>query len=442
MNPPLPKPGLTRRQFLHLTSLAAAGYVVACATNPVTGQSQLMLVSESQEIELDKQNSPHQFSADYGISQDTQLNNYLNQTGHRLAAVSHRPQMPYSFQAVNATYVNAYAFPGGSIAATRGILLKLNNEAELGALVGHELGHVNARHTAQIMSKGMLTNALIGGVSSIVGATTGYGQVASQLGMLGSGALLAAYSRDNERQADALGMQYLVSAGNGPDGMVGLMEMLNDLYKGHQSASQLLFATHPMSDERYRTAVNMASTTYAGAKGKPLHRERFMDNIAGLRRISGAIEAMQQGEAEMGNEKYDAAEGRFAAALKQAPNDYAGLVLMAKCQLMKKKTDAAETYLAKARSVYPKEAQAHYLSGYVDLQKKQYEAALSRFETYDKVLPGNPTATFFKGVANEGMGHREPAAKLYYAYLQAVTQGTHAEYAYKRLVEWGYLKSH
>ena len=439
MNPPLPS--MTRRQFLHLTSLAAAGYVVACATNPVTGQSQLMLVSESQEIELDKQNSPHQFSTDYGISQDTQLNTYLNQTGRRLAAVSHRTQMPYSFQAVNATNVNAYAFPGGSIAATRGILLKLNNEAELGALLGHELGHVNARHTAHIMSKGMFTNALIGGVSTIVGATTGYGQLASQLGMLGSGVLLASYSRDNERQADALGMQYLVTAGYGPDGMIGLMEMLNDLSKGHQSASQLLFATHPMSDERYRTAVNTASTTYAGSKGKPLYRERYMDNTAGLRRISGAIEAMQQGEAEMGNEKYDAAETRFAAALKQAPNDYAGLVLMAKCQLMKKKNDAAETYLAKARTVYPKEAQAHYLSGYVDLQKKQYEAALSRFETYDRVLPGNPTATFFKGVANEGMERKEPAAKLYYAYLQAVNQGTHAEYAYKRLVEWGYLKS-
>jgi predicted Zn-dependent protease len=432
---------VTRRQFLCVGSMAAAGCVAACATNPVTGQSQLMLVSQSQEIELDKQNSPHQFSADYGVSQDTQLNTYLNRTGRRLAAVSHRPDMPYSYRAVNATYVNAYAFPGGSIAATRGILLKVDNEAQLAALLGHETGHVNARHTAQIMSKQMLANALVGGVSSIVGATTQYGELAAQLGMLGSGVLLAAYSRDNEREADELGMEYMVKAGYGPEGMVGLMAMLNTLSREQPGMSQLLFATHPMSAERYRTAVASADTTYARFKGRPLYRERYMDNTAGLRRIRGAIEAMQQGEAEMGKEKWDAAESRFAAALKQAPDDYAGLVLMAKCQVMKKRYDAAENYLDKARQIYPKEAQAHYLSGYAALKKKQYASALAHFETYDKVLPGNPTATFLQGVANEGLGRKKAAADDYYRYLKVVDQGDNAQYAYNRLVAWGYIKS-
>ena len=148
--------GMTRRQFLYLSSMAAAGAVLSCATNPVTGESQFMLVSEQQEIAMDKQHSPHQFSADYGTTQDRRLNSYVDGVGRRLAALSHRPQMPYSFQVVNANYVNAYAFPGGSIAATRGILLELDNEAELAALMGHELGHVNARHTAEVMSKGWL----------------------------------------------------------------------------------------------------------------------------------------------------------------------------------------------------------------------------------------------------------------------------------------------
>jgi predicted Zn-dependent protease len=431
---------LDRRQFIQLGGLTAAGWLVGCATNPVTGQSQLMLVSEQQEIDLDKQNSPHQFSADYGISQDHQLNTYLDQTGRRLAAVSHRPGMPYHFQMVNATYVNAYAFPGGSIAATRGILLKLNNEAELAALLGHELGHVNARHTAAIMSKGMLTNALIGGVTAVVGTNTGVGQLTSQLGMLGSGVLLASYSRDNERQADELGLNYMVKAGYGPDGMIGLMEMLNTLSKGHGSAAELLFATHPMSQERYRTAVKRVETLYGKARSQPVYRERYMDQIASLRRIGGAIESLQKGEEALGQEKWEAAEGHFSKALNQAPDDYTGLVLMAKCKLMQKQYDAADDYLKQAQSVYPQEAQAHYLAGYVDVRKKRYDAALSQFAVYDKTLPGNPTILFFKGLAYEGKGSEKTAAENFYRYLQQVQQGTNAQYAYNRLVQWGYLK--
>ena len=437
----LSKSVMTRRQLLQWSAFAAAGWVVGCAVNPVTGEHQLMLVSEQQEIDLDQRNSPHQFSADYGPVQDSRLNAYLNQTGRRLAGLSHRPQMPYSFRAVNANYINAYAFPGGSIAATRGILLKLGNEAELAALLGHELGHVNARHTAAVMSKGQLTNLVLGGVAVAAGAANSrYGELAAQLGMLGSGVLLASYSRDNERQADALGMEYMVKAGYGPDGMVGLMDILNNMSQGHQSAAELLFATHPMSSERYRTAVETARATYAADKGKPLHRERYMDHTAGLRRIKGAVEAMQKGEAAMGAEKYAEAEGLFQSALKQAPNDYAGLVLMAKCQLAQKKVDGAEPYLRTARQAYPREGQALYLDGYVKLSKKQYAAALSEFETYDKQLPGNPNTTFFKGVAFEGQGVRKSAAENYYAYLQVVDQGSNAQYAYNRLVEWGYIK--
>ena len=151
---------LTRREFMWLSSLAAAGYVFGCATDPVTGKKQFMLVSEDTEVQIDKQYSPLQFSSDFGEVQDSQLNRYVSQIGNKMAASSHRPHMPYSFRVVNATYVNAYAFPGGTIAATRGIMLSLDNEAELASLLGHELGHVNARHSAEQMSKGQLPRRL------------------------------------------------------------------------------------------------------------------------------------------------------------------------------------------------------------------------------------------------------------------------------------------
>ncbi|MGD9058702.1 MAG: M48 family metalloprotease, partial [Desulfobacterales bacterium] len=191
------KYNLTRRDFLWLSSMAAAGYMFGCATDPVTGKKQLMLVSEDTEVKIDQQYSPIQISSDYGTVQDSQLNSYVSQVGNKMAAKSHRPHMPYSFRVVNATYVNAYAFPGGTIATTRGIMLSLENEAELAALLGHELGHVNARHSAEQMSKGMLTQAVVGSVSVLAGTqSAALGDMAGQLGQIGAGALLASYSRD------------------------------------------------------------------------------------------------------------------------------------------------------------------------------------------------------------------------------------------------------
>ena len=435
------KPPMTRRDFLWFMSVSAAGFMAGCATSPVTGRRQLILVSEEQEIQIDKQNSPHQFSADYGVVQDEALNRYVDQTGKAVAARSHRPHMPYSFRVVNANYVNAYAFPGGSIACTRGILLSLDNEAELAALLGHELGHVNARHTAQQMSKGILTQAVVGGLSVLAGTRGAtYGELASQLGMIGAGALLASYSRDNEREADALGMEYMVQTGYGPQGMIGLMDMLRGLSKRKPSAIELMFATHPMSDERYRTAVETAQLEYKSAENLRLYRERYMDNTAKLRTLNGAIEEMQIGEREMMQKKFGNAEDHFNEALKLVPNDYTGLVMMSTCKLFQKKYKEGITYAEKAQQVYPEEAQAYHLSGFAKIQTRDFEAAYQEFKTYEKLRPGNANTIFFKGYAQEGMQHIEQAANEYQRYLQLVQQGDKARYAYQRLKEWEYYK--
>jgi predicted Zn-dependent protease len=429
----------SRRDFLWTASLSTAGALAGCATNPVTGKSQLMLVSENQEIGIDKKNSPHQFSADYGVTQDSALNSYIDRTGRTLAGISHRPYMPYSFRVVNATYVNAYAFPGGRIAVTRGILLKLDSEAELAGLLGHEVGPVNARHTAEQMSKGILTQAILSGVTLAAGVyAPGYDQLVSQLGMIGAGALLASYSRQNEREADDLGMAYMVQSGYGPQGFVDLMDMLNNLSKRKQNSTALLFATHPMSDERYDTAVTSGRTKYLYARNQPLLKERYMDSTVNLRAIRGAVEDMQKGEIELSKTHFGRAEDYFESALKKAPNDYAGLLLMSKTLLAQRKYDAALRYAEDAKRVYPQEAQANHLSGFANMKKNRYEAAYSDFSRYDSLLPGNPNMLFFKGYALEGMQQVNESARFYYQYLQTANKGQYAQYAYQRLVQWGY----
>jgi predicted Zn-dependent protease len=434
-------PVLTRRKFLWLSSAAAAGILAGCSTDPITGQTQLMLVSEESEVQIDRKNSPHQFSADYGIIQDKALNTYINRTGKTIASGTHRPNMPYSFQCVNASYVNAYAFPGGSIAATRGILVNLDNEAQLAALLGHEIGHVNARHTAEQMSKGVLTSVVVGGIAAYAGTKSPtYGKIAEGIGMIGAGMLIASYSRDNEREADSLGMGYMVKAGYSPDGFISLMDMLKKMSKSKPGSIELMFSTHPMSDERYETAVKNADNIYGSSRKLPLYRERYMDNTARLRAIKPAIEEIQNGDSEMGKKNYRNAETHFKKALVLAPGDYAGLVMMAKCLLIQEKYSEALKYAETAKDVYPGEAQAHQISGFASMKKKDYESAYQEFDSYEKALPGNTGIVFYKGFCREGMKQFKESAFEYNRYLRSEKSGDQATYAYNRLVEWGYVK--
>ena len=435
---------MTRRRFVQGSLLLGAGITLnslnSCAVNPVTGENQLMMVSQDQEISMDKSQSPYQFSTDYGAVQDQSLNAYVTDVGKKLAVLTHRPQMPYSFRCVNATYINAYAFPGGSIAVTRGILLKLSNEAELAALLGHELGHVNARHSAQQISKSTVSSIFVSGIAAAIGTQgQGLGDIAAKIGMLGQGVLLARYSRDNEREADALGNAYMVKAGYSSKGFVGLMSILNNLNKTKPSSTDLLFSTHPMSDERYDTAVAKSRNPYGYSSGFPLNKERYMDKTASLRAMKDAIEALQEGELYMAKKEYQTAETKYVKAIKLAKEDYAAHVMMAKCMLETRRFEQAASYADLAVSLYPQEAQAHYVAGFAHVNTKQFARAFERFDRYDKLLPGNPGTLFFKGYCQEGLGSVENAAGFYKKYITEVQQGEYAAHAYERLKKWGYI---
>ncbi|MBF0201423.1 MAG: M48 family metalloprotease [Desulfamplus sp.] len=433
---------MNRRQFLQYSALAGAGAMLpsGCAVNPVTGKNQLMIVSQDQEIAIDRQHSPHQFSADYGIVQDTGLNRYIGNIGRSLALGTHRPSMPYSFQCVNATYINAYAFPGGTIAVTRGILLELKNEAELAALLGHELGHVNARHSAEQMSRGTLTSLVVGGLALAIGSRDAQmGEIAQQLGMLGQGVLLARYSRENEREADDLGNRYMVDAGYSTHGFVGLMSLLNDMNKGRNAAADMLFSTHPMGSERYETALRNSRERYGPSASLPLNRDRYMDNTARIRNKKEMIKTLQDGDTLMAAKKYDEAFASYKRALRLDPGDYTARIMAAKSLLVKKDYKNAMKYAEEAEKLYPSEGQALHVAGFAAINLKRYDHALEKFNRYDQILPGSPGVIFFKGYALEGMQRIDQSASHYKSYLQQVQQGDYAQHAYRRLKEWGYL---
>ena len=288
------------------------------------------------------------------------------------------------------------------------------------------------------MSKNLLLGVLLSGASAYAGD---YGSLVNNVGGIAGGLLLAHYSREDERQADALGMEYMTKAAYNPDGMVELMELLRGLSRRQPGALEIMFSTHPMSEERYETALSAAQSEYASFRSRGLERERYMDHTVSLRKKKGALDAMQKAEEALMKKQYTQAEDLLQQALKEAPGDYACLVMMAKCLAAQGKKEEARGYAQRAKEAYPEEAQAYNVGGIANLMDRRFEAALADFSSCERLLPGNPNMIFFKGLSLEGMNNKKAAADEYIRYLNAVGEGKQAQYAYQRLVDWGYARS-
>jgi predicted Zn-dependent protease len=225
---------------------AAIFWTFSCAVNPVTGKSELMLLSEADEMQLGKQ-TDGEVVAQYGIYQDKKLAAYVDALCQQLARVSHRPNLNYSSQILDASVVNAFAVPGGYVYFTRGILSYLNSEAELAGVMGHEIGHITARHSAQQYSRAQLAQMGLG-VGMLFSETLGhYGELA-QFGMQ---MMFLKFSRDNERQADDLGVEYSTKAGYDATQMANFFETLERMHSSSDNTGlPSWFSTHPNPTDR------------------------------------------------------------------------------------------------------------------------------------------------------------------------------------------------
>lgn len=256
-----------------------------CATNPVTGEQDLVLVSESQELALGQQ-AHQQTLQQYRVYNDAALQQYVDAVGQRLAAVSHRQDLRYTFTLLDSTEINAFALPGGFIYLTRGLLAYMNSEAELAAVLGHEIGHVTARHGVRQASSAQAASIGAGLLSILVPQMRG--AAANQtLGLL-STAVLRGYGREHELEADRLGAEYLRGAGYDPGAMLDVIRVLKNQELFDRKLARLegreprayhgLFSTHPDNDTRLKEIVRHAG----GEAGGEVLRDRFLDQIDGL----------------------------------------------------------------------------------------------------------------------------------------------------------------
>ncbi len=266
---------------------------LGCATNPVTGEQELHLISESAEIDMGRKNYlPTQQTQGGEYVADPVLSSYVNEVGQRLAKVSDRHHLPYEFVVLNNSVPNAWAMPGGKIAINRGLLLELDSEAELAAVLGHEIVHAAARHGAKAMERGMLLQASMIGVGV---ALSDNKNANLWLGAASVGANLITqrYSREHELEADRYGMRYMSKAGYDSQAAVSLQETFVRLNEGKEPGwLEGLFTSHPPSDERVEAnRARAAKLPQGGIMG----REDYQQRIAGLKKTQDAYAAYDEG---------------------------------------------------------------------------------------------------------------------------------------------------
>jgi len=250
--------------------------VAACAVNPATGRREFSLVSEAQEIQMGREADP-QIAASIGVVDDPELQAYVAGLGMRLAEVSERPNLPWSFKVVDDPVVNAFAVPGGFIYVTRGILSRFDSEAELVGVLGHEVGHITARHSASQMSRQQLQQLGLG-VGMIFSETVReYGSLAAA----GLQVMNLSFSRGDETQSDELGLRYMTRLSYDPEAMIGVFRMLASVGGGGESRIPEWQLTHPYPENR--EAHMQEQIAAAGIQpGGRVARDEYLDQIDGL----------------------------------------------------------------------------------------------------------------------------------------------------------------
>jgi predicted Zn-dependent protease len=260
--------------------LAALFGAVSCAVNPVTGEQEIMLLSESDELRLGHK-TDGEIEKTYGLYDDPGLKGYVLDLGKDIAQHSHRSHLAFDFKVLDSPVINAFAVPGGYVYVTRGILSYLNSEAELAGVIGHEIGHIAARHSAKRLSKAQLTQLGLGLGSALSQTFREYASVAQ----FGVSALFLKFSRDDERQADDLGVEYASKAGFDASQMANFFYTLERLHpSSDRSGLPSWLSTHPNPPDRIG-AVQRKARQWADQLGHPnllVNREVYLRRIDGL----------------------------------------------------------------------------------------------------------------------------------------------------------------
>ena len=333
-----------------ITAALLAATLGACSVNPVTGEKELTLMSASQEVATgQKQYVPYQQQQGGRYVVDPEVNLYVQRVGQKLAAVSDRKDLPYEFVVLNNGTPNAWALPGGKIAINRGLLALLDDEAQLAAVLGHEIVHAAARHTARQMTQATLLQAGVM-AAGIAAQKTDYGQWIATGAGLGANLWQAHYGRDQELEADQYGVKYMVAAGYDPQAAVELQQKFVALSKGRESNFfNDLFASHPPSKARVERNQVLAESQPGGVRNKAA----FERAVKQLKQDAGAYSAYQKGIELAQKNDLTGAHANIKNAIALQPNESLFYITQGQLHMANKDTSSALSAFKKAVQLNP-----------------------------------------------------------------------------------------
>jgi predicted Zn-dependent protease len=393
------------------TALALAAY--ACAVNPVTGRSELSLVSFSpeEEVALGAKAYGPAVQQQGGFYRDNALEAYVQGVGMRLAGVSHRPDLSYRYRVLNSSVPNAFALPGGFIVINRGLLVGLKSEAELAAVLGHETGHVTAKHSLAGYQRALASNVLLAGVSIATGGSTGL----MELSGITASLVNNGFSREQEREADWLGIDYMVKAGYNPEGAVQLQEYFYKELEGGRNPMFLegIFRTHPVSKERLENARGYIAKRYPGTVRNPnytFNETIFLQKTAHLREVQKAYDLADEGDKLLKEKRYGEALAKYQAAAAREPAQAPFPSSIGRVHLIRKEYADAESALRRAVRLDDEFFEPHLLLGALHYQKNEHRQAIPELSRSMDLLPTKQAAGMLSK-SYEAVGDRENARK-------------------------------
>lgn len=399
-----------------LATLLTAG-VVSCSVNPVTGKEEFILGGVDQDIATGKQQyQPSQQSQGGRYVVDPELTIYVNQVGKKLAAVSGNPGLPYEFVVLNNDVPNAWALPGGKMAINRGLLVHLEDEAQLAAVLGHEVVHAAARHGAAQQTQGTLVGAgvMLAGVAA-ANQESQYGTLAMGALGVGANAWMSKYSRDHELQSDKYGIDYMVKAGYDPMGAVELQQTFVKFSEGREpSWLEGLFASHPPSQSRVEANRRMAAQNPGGVRNKAA----FDRAMAQVRKDAKAYDNYQAAIKATNDKDFGKALGLVEKSIKQQPKE--NLFWELKGQVLASQKKGAEAITAFDRSIQanPEFFRPYVYRGLTQKQLGNNAKAEQDLLASQRLLP-TQTASYHLGELALAKGQRRQAT----TFFQQAAQG-------------------